>query len=224
MAKILYGPVVAEARGSVAGTTYSRNTYGPYMRNKASPVQPQSPNQVAQRASFTAMTQRWRDTLSAAQRDAWNDYAAQTPLVDAFGNKIQLKGNAMYVRFNALWDRIGETPVDDGPVTPGEAPMLDCTLAGDTTNGIQLTAYSPLLLTADRILILQCAATVAQSRNFYNGPFSMSTYQPGDVVLPYTIIAPANVAIGERWFFQIRAFVSDGRTGPPAIYRVDITT
>jgi len=222
MAKILFGPTIGEARGKVAGTVYSRNRYCNYIRNKTTPVNPSTPAQVAMRAAFTQASQRWRDVLTAAQREAWIDYGMMTPLTDQLGNKQPMAGNAMYCRYNAPVIRRTGVAVDDGPTTPGEATMMRVTLGGDTTLGVQITAWVPTLLAADWVGILNCAAPVAQSRNFFKGPFTWHDMIGGDTALPYTIIAPALVAIGQRWFFQFRAFVSDGRVGPPSIYQVDI--
>lgn len=224
MAKILYGPAIAEARGSVAGTTFSRNTYGAYMRNKTSPTQPQSPRQQTVRALFTQVSQYWRDTLVGSERMAWEDYAAQTPLSDVFGNKQILKGNAMFCRFNVRWMDMGNAILVNAPATPGEAPAMIVTLAGTAAAGITITAFSPTLLTADYISVLQAAEPVAPSRNFFNGPFKHCTSFLGDATPPIMTIGPSGSQVGQRWFFQIRAFEAVGRVGPPILAKFDVTS
>lgn len=223
MAKILPGPMIAEARGSVGGTTFSRNRYGLYTRNKSSPVQPNTPRQQSIRSSFTHAAQRFRDTLTPAQREAWRDYALGSPIVDQLGLSQVLGGNAMYIRFNGVWIDEGETPVDDAPTTPGLGPKIDPTMTADTAVGIQLTAFAPTLTANDRIAILWCAAPVSQAREFYKGPFTRITWQPGNVALPLLLYDPSILAIGQRWFFQLRVFTSDGRTGDATIARADVT-
>lgn len=222
MAKILPGPLGVEPRGKLGGVVFSRNRYGLYVRVKSSPVNPNSPRQNSIRASFGAITTRWRDTLTPVQREAWCDYADETKKADVHGNLQALAGNAMYIGFNVPWTNIGETAVDDGPVTPGVGPMLSVTLTGNTTDGVQLTAFSPALELADRILILKCAAVVSQARDFYNGPWTQWGYPSGQPAIPMTLVASGDVAIGQRWYFRFRALISDGRTGPPTIGRADI--
>lgn len=222
MAKILYGPAIAEARGSVAGTTFSRNTYGPYIRNKTSPVQPQSNPQQQQRSAFSSISRRWRDTLTAAQREAWEDYAAGTPIIDVFGNKQTLKGNAIYCAFNSTWLRNGETPVDVAPVTPGEAPMLLATINFDAVAGIELDAFTPTLLNADKFSIQESAFPCSQGRNFFNGPFTHSSWEDGDVAVPVVLRALADTSSGQRWWYRFRVYISDGRIGPPSLFSVDV--
>lgn len=222
MAKVLPGIVGVEPRGKLGGIVFSRNRYGLYVRTKSSPVNPNSDRQNAIRSRFGAISAHWRDTLTAAQREGWNDYADETKRADVHGNLQSLAGNAMYCRFNVPWTDIGETRVDAPPVTPGEAPMIYFTLTGSTAAGVNLATVDPTLLAADRYYILRCAAPVSQARDFYNGPWTRGGYIPGDQALPYLLVAGGSVAIGQRWYFKIRALESDGRAGSQSMARVDI--
>jgi hypothetical protein len=99
MAKILFGNIVADTRGSIGGVTYARNSSGAYARQKVSPVQPETPIQVATRAQFEDLSKQWPQ-LTNAQREAWRDFAAHNPVIDRFGLPVTLNGNAMFVRLN----------------------------------------------------------------------------------------------------------------------------
>lgn len=222
MAKFLLGPVVAEARGQLGGTVFSRNRFGAYGRNNSSPVNPNTVPQQEQRSAFTQATQRWRDTLTDAQRQAWKEYAIGTPLRDVFGNTQIMPGNVMYVRFNQRTIRAGGVPVDDAPVTPGEAAQMIATITGDTTLGIQLTAFTPTLVAADVFTVGESTAASAQSRNFFNGPFTRNSDNSGTVALPLLLRANTLVAIGQRWWYEFRVYLSDGKTGPKSVFSVDI--
>jgi len=224
MAKIKPAVGAAEARNRVGGAVYSRNRYGPYIRAFASPVQPRTPGQMAQRAAFTHVSQRWRDVLTSDQRLAWSWYADQTKLCDVFGDKQPLTANAMYCRFNVMWYRLFGTTVDTAPAVPGEAPMIIATLSGTAAGGISITAFNPTLLEADKWVVLQCKAPTAQSRNFFNGPFMYCTNFDGDATPPIVLVGPGAPAIGQRWWFQIRAFSAVGRTGPASRHLINITS
>lgn len=223
MAKIKLGPAFAGASGSIGGTTFSHNRYGTYTRQRRSPVQPQTPPQVAQRAAFTFVSQYWRNTLTAAEREAWIDYAAQTPVTDVFGDSQVLPGNAMFTRFNAFWYRTQLAVVAAAPTTPGMAPAMSSVLAGTTVLGLQITALAPGLLAADRIGIFIAAAPVSQAKNFYGGPYTLLYTVGGNTAVPLTLLAPALVAVGQRWYIELRAFVALGRVGPRSRYSADIT-
>lgn len=222
MAKFLPGLPGADVRGQMGGVVFSKNRYGNYIRNNSSPVNPNTARQVAIRAAFTEVIQHWRDTLTGAQRIAWEQYAKETPSRDVFGLPIWYTGPNMYCRFNIPWIDIGETRVDAAPPTVGLGPMLAMTLTGDTVAGINLTGYSPTILAADRLYGLRCVAAVSQARNFFNGPFTRFTFFAGDAALPMLLIPAGLCAVGQRWYFQWRALIADGRVGPTSIARVDI--
>lgn len=221
--KILLGALAAAASGQIGGIVASRNRYGPYLRNNSSPINPNTPAQQAVRSAMTQATQRWRDTVTAAQRESWQEYANGTPLRDVFGLTQIMAGNVMYVRVNAILIRYGETPVDAAPVTPGQAGQMVPTITGTTAAGINLTAFTPALTATDFIQSGESDGAVSQSRNFFNGPFvGKATLDAGDVALPLILRQPAAVAIGQRWFYRFRIIEADGKVGPPAIGSVDI--
>jgi hypothetical protein len=224
MAKLLPGPGATEPRGQIGGVVFSRNRFGLYMRSNTSPVNPMSPRQTTIRSIFTQMAQRWRDTVTPTQRARWESYAQGTPLPDQYGLKQTMLGLNMYQRFNVPWVDIGETVVDDAPTAAGQAPMLTVTLIGNSVEGIKATAIVPTLTTNDRIVILRCAAAVSRARNFFNGPWTFNSSFAGDVVLPAVVVDPAEVAVGQRWYFQFRALVSDGKAGPTSTFFIDINT
>lgn len=223
--KVLLGSIAAAASGQIGGLVASRNRYGPYFRNNSSPVNPNTAAQQLVRSAMTQATQRWRDVVTAAQREGWQEYANGTPLRDVFGLTQVMSGNVMYVRVNAILIRYGETPIDDAPVTPGQGGQMVPTITGDVATGINLTAFTPSLVAGDFIQISESDGAVSQARNFFNGPFAaFGALSAGDVVLPFVMRVGAAVAIGQRWFYRFRIILADGKVGPPAIGQVDILT
>ena len=220
--KVLLGAIAAEGRGQLGGVVGSRNRYGAYLRNNTSPVNPNTVPQQEQRSAFAIASRYWRDTLTAAQRDAWDQYAAMTPIVDVFGLKQTLPGNTLFCAFNSTMVRRGVAILAAAPVTPGQAPMTLITLTGTTAAGIQVTAVTPDNAAGDINVIQRCVAPVSQARNFFNGPFTYVAHIVGPWALPHLLIGPAFVAVGQRWFFRFRMYEVDGRVGPPSVFSVDI--
>lgn len=222
MAKYLPGVAGADVRNKIGGMVFSRNRYGGYIRNRVSPVQPRSTRQVSQRSLFTYVSQYWRDTLSATNRDGWNKYAADTLLPDVFGEKKGRAGNVMFCRFNVTWMRCGGAILAAAPVTGGEAPPVIITLDGTSAAGLSISAFSPTLLAGDRICVLMAAHAVSPSRNFFNGPFQYLTAFAGNAVPPIGLTGPGTVSVGQRWFFQIRTFQAIGKVSPAMRYYYDV--
>lgn len=124
MAKVKYGGGIQDIRGSIAGQVHSRNTYGNYIRQKVSPVQPRTRRQLEIRTLFTELSRRYSNTLTDDQQEAWRQAAASSPVRDVFGDSITLTGINLYARLNSLRLLQGLTPLDDPPPVE-EVPSLD---------------------------------------------------------------------------------------------------
>ena len=97
MAKVKFGSLATDARGSMGGMTFTKNRYGAVARTKVSPVQPRTALQTQRRNLFTVLSKAWR-ALSPIQRAAWNTWAASNPISDVFGDSKILSGNAAFQR------------------------------------------------------------------------------------------------------------------------------
>lgn len=102
MANIKYGSLVADIRGSIAGTTFSRGNGGGIVRNNPKPCNPRSIDQNVRRATLAFLSQYWSKTLTPAQRTAWADYAANTAWTNKVGSSAIISGLAAFVRLNSL--------------------------------------------------------------------------------------------------------------------------
>lgn len=117
MALIKLGGLVAEARGSVGGTTYARNRYGAYARNRTKPVDPSTNQQGAFRTRVANAVAAWQ-ALTATQRDNFNAKAMTTVLVNRLGESFHPSGINLFIRTYNLLDMAGLAQVTAPPVTP----------------------------------------------------------------------------------------------------------
>lgn len=138
MAKIKLGALAQDVRGSVAGTTFSRNRYGSIARQKVSPVQPRTTRQLAQRAIFTSGSQAWR-TLTALVMGQWATFAANHPIVDVFGDAQTLSANAAYTRIYANAVTGGLPAPTDPPVDVTPGPLMTSAPAVGSTGIVTVT-------------------------------------------------------------------------------------
>ncbi|GAI26829.1 unnamed protein product, partial [marine sediment metagenome] len=83
--KIKYGGLVTDGRGSIAGNTFSRNHYGPYVRARVTPVNPNTAAQQLIRNAVAFLAAYWAETLTANQRTAWNLYGSSVAMQDSLG-------------------------------------------------------------------------------------------------------------------------------------------
>ena len=112
--------IVTQVSGSIGGVTYSHNRSGMYRRSRTIPVDPQTTFQSQVRSAFTFMINSWQ-SISQAERDAWDLYAENVPVTNALGDSVFNSGQNWYVacntpRFQALVKLGGaEARVDPGP-------------------------------------------------------------------------------------------------------------
>lgn len=141
MAKIKYSALVSEMRNKLNGSVLSKNRYGNYIRNKVTPVNPQTSYQLNQRANLSALSSQWRG-LTQAQRDAWANAAQQRPFTDIFGDTKTLSGQALYVSANLNLLASGSATISE-PGLSVAIPVLDSVTAVIESNA------SDVLQTAD---------------------------------------------------------------------------
>lgn len=110
MAKVKFGQGVADMRGKVGGSVFSRNTAGAYIREKVSPVNPRTPKQLAIRSHLNTNAKNWAG-LSLAVREAWANLARAYPRTDVFGNPVPLTGIALYQSSSLSLQQVESDPL-----------------------------------------------------------------------------------------------------------------
>lgn len=228
MALIKLGGMIAEIRGSVGGTTFARNRGGAYARNRSVPLNPASVAQARVRQVFGDLAQRWSQTLTPAQRGAWETYADNVPLPNSLGELRNVTGLNMYQRSNALLIDIDQPRVDDAPTTftvgPSFTPTYTVDAAADTAD---VTALGTFVPTVDGPINVLFSASPPQSVGvrFFKAPFrKMGSFRFTDqlVDLPQTFPLPFPVAAGQVVFLRSAPVTDDGRVGVPSIVRFPV--
>lgn len=140
MAKVLYGPIVSDARNKQGGTVFTKTRFGSMARRKVSPVQPRSNFQMAVRARLTAFAKLWADVTMDNYRAAWVSLANNTPTKDTFGQSQRLTGMQFFVKINAALAAIGLPHILPPPATLVVGHPGDLTLTADSaTHTLELT-------------------------------------------------------------------------------------
>lgn len=223
MALVKYGGGIIQMSGSIAGTTFARNRYGNYARARTVPTNPQTAPQTAVRSAMALLSTRWAQTLTAAQRTAWNLYGQSVSMLNRLGESTFLTGYNHYIRSNLWFARVNLTIVDDGPTT-FEIPDADPTVAVTFSEAAQTISvvFDTGLAWANEddgwMEIYQGSPQNAQ-RNFFDGPWRYVAAIAGATAGPPVSPAAPGVVFatteGQRnWaYFRIRR--ADGRLSQP---------
>ena len=218
MASIKFGGGITEMRGSIAGNVFSRNRYGAYVRARTVPVNPNTALQQAFKASLAFLADRWANTLTAAQRAAWNLYGSNVNMTNRLGETINLSGFNHYIRSNSLLAANSGTPIDAGP-TVFELPEQDPTMtitASEATQNLSLSYDNALdwAVEANSVMWWFQGSPQNPQRNFFDGPWrrvgAIGGVDPGGPVTPDVVTANFAIAEGQRLWVYARIQRADG--------------
>jgi len=223
MALVKYGGGIIEMSGSIAGNTFARNHYGSYVRARTKPVNPRSTDQNLIRSALTALTYKWAQILTDAQRTAWNLYGASVAMKNKLGTDVFMTGFNHYIRSNTTRMARYNKSFDDGPTVfelPEKDPSIAVTAYVDTGN-CTLTFDDTMewVDEDDAALIIWDGRPQNAQRNFFNGPWKGISDKGGDSGAPKT--SPEyfdnhwKPGAGNRQWFKFRIRRGDGRLSEP---------
>lgn len=210
--------IVADIRNKIAGSVFSKNRYGPYIRTKVTPVNPSTTAQQTVRNRLATNSQAWR-SLTQAQRDSWISAAPNFPFTDIFGNAKILSGQALYVKLNNNLAITGTAPIATAPA-PIAVPALD-SIVGDVVSTTAISfEYAPTPVPADFALIVVATPSVSPGKAFVKNLFRNVTAIAAAAASPQNLFS-AYVAVhgipvlGQKVF--IKAFYISTTTGQAGI-------
>lgn len=211
--------------GSYQGITSSRNRFGQYVRTRAIPVQPRTPKQTANRAFFVIGSSAWK-TLSDAERQQWNDYAAQIERSDSLGSNYSPTGAELYTGSVIALQQTGQTvPPLSLPVftfrmsemtytdpTPGPE-ALDVTVEQtDPNNEILIQTSGPVSPgITSAAAVRRWRSLPANANNMNAAQFSYAS-NPMHIITEYKLLFGSPLT-GQVIFFRFTEVFNDGVTG-----------
>lgn len=185
--KVRYS-ILADASGSLGGLVASHNRGGQYLRGRVVPTNPSSGPQVEIRTIFGNLASAWQ-TLTDAQREAWTTYAINVPVTDSMGDPLTLTGQQMYVRCNTARVQAGLARVDDGPTVFSldslQPVKVDPTAAADLYT-VTFDDTDPWVAEDDAGLLIFGSRELADTINFFKGPYRFQGIIAGDLATPPT--------------------------------------
>lgn len=226
-ALIKTGGGISEIRGSIGGTVFSRGRYGAIARNRSIPVQPNSQRQIISRLIFGYAMELWR-SMTDAQRESWNTYAAGVAMVNRIGETMYLSGQNQFLRTNTA--RLGFSQPE--VLTAPAILNLGETDPGASVTGVSVDAANNEINTS--ILITEGLAPYIGATNgvgvYVSAPSNPSTYYYGGNMIKLLYI-PGSTSpglqsplensttptqtipwqVGQQVWLGLRWFMADGR-------------
>lgn len=207
MAKVKFSALISEMRNKLNGSVFSKNRAGNYLRNKVTPVNPQTSFQTAVRAILTAASQSWR-ALTESQRKAWNSAVANFTGTDIFGDVKTPSGinlyNKLYINASTILQAPRTTPpaVVSSPGVPSET-VATAAPGTFTVNDDVLTEVP-----AGLWLVIRATPSVSAGKNFLKGKSRIIKVLDPASPFPYAAGADytakfGNMVAGEKVGFEL---------------------
>ena len=217
MAKFL-SPIISRGSGKIAGLVISHNKGGMYLRAATIPTNPGTPQQVAVQGFLSQLNTDWEDLLTQAERDDWDVYATNTPLIDQFGDPRTVTGLNMFQRYNipALQGALAKQVIAPAtynlggftPVTMAASEGAGFSFSFDNTDAWANEDGSSLLVYASRPQNVGI--------KFFKSPYRFMGKIDGDAITPPTspqvfAAVPFAFVEGQKMFTKVRGARADGR-------------
>lgn len=148
MARVLLTAIAADIRGKLNGTVFSRNKGGLTMRNKVTPINPNTSYQSLQRSYTSILAKAWANTLTDAQRAAWKALGQTIGQKNIFGNNLILAGIACYQRINKIIFASGGSRLDNPPSSLNATGLTSLSVTANHVGPVLTIAMTPTPLNA----------------------------------------------------------------------------
>ena len=221
---MLYKPLIGDQQsGSIGGITASHNRGGTYFRQRAIPVNPNTIFQQAVRGFMATLTSLWTDTLTPAERAAWDLYALNVLIPNRLGDPRNIGGLGQYIRSNVPRLQVGLARVDAAPIIfdlgPFTNPTFDTFVAISDVFNVNFTGGDDWVTEDGAAMLISSSRSTNPTINFFQGPYRAVAPILGDSgappASPVVTLAAFNIAVGNRTFIQIRVSRADGRLTLP---------
>lgn len=168
MAKIKFGMFMTDARGKVGGQVFSKNRGGAYVRTKVTPSNARTSRQVFIRSLLASISQNW-STLTASQRNSFNESVTSWATTDIFGDSRNPSGKSLFTKLNVNLVNSGQEQVTVAP-NKIDIPVIGITsaIADISVKEITLTASGSF---AGGACVVFATAPQSAGTNFFKGKY-----------------------------------------------------
>lgn len=193
MAKFLPGPLAAEIRGSIGGTTFSQNAAGAYIRRRSVPTISTTAYAQESKEIFTNLAADWR-ALTDGQRQAWAALGEEMTSTDSLGQNVAVTGLRAFMSLNGIRRRVPIGIHEDPPTMPGDgmpAPPMNLAIAASkgatpAQDSVELT-WDFGLINEYRMLLIGACHVSSPARKYVRNLLRLITIEQHPATSPLDI-------------------------------------
>lgn len=213
MAKYRPGGVTNELRGSLGGSTFSRNQHGPYVYPRLEPDNTNTLRRAEIREAMTFVSDLWNTGLSDADRAAWAGFAARLGRSTPTLTPQRIGARDAFMRHNMRLYLYDATTLVTPPLLTTVTNLDTIALAADADLQTLSISFAPDPVPANHALVVWTTPSMNLGRNSphkadkflcYIGPAQSS---PQDITTPWTTlygaIQPSSKIFARAWLMNL---------------------
>ena len=213
--KVKYSALVSQMSGKLNGSVASFNRGGAYLRNKVTPVNPQTTFQQANRNKLTSFSQQW-SALTDAERLSWNNSVTAWAKTDIFGDVRNPSGINLFVKINVRLATAGQAVLTTAPSPASAGSINSLTIVADESASTLVATFTASGVTASETIIVEACEQVSAGTDFVKNKFRVLTTFVGSTASPLALGALyetrfGNMIAGRKIFVRIKSI--DNATG-----------
>lgn len=187
MAKIKYSALVTGMSGKLNGSVMARNRAGSYVRNKTTPVNPQTDYQVAVRNRLAGQSAQWRG-LTEFQRQSWIEAVDDWSNTNIWGDLVKPTGQNLFIKVNTSILNAGGSVLSLPPNKVGAEPVTEFSATNDISDSELILTFATAPVPANHALVVEATAGVSAGISYMKNRYRQIS------------VLPATTATGENVF------------------------
>ena len=214
-ALITVSPALNELRKKAGSVVFSKNHYGQFIRKRVKGTNPRTNSQLNVRADMTTLAKGFKN-LGSSAIVAWNTYGKNYYKSNRLGLKIQLTGEAWYIKLGRICQTIGVTVPGSPPSLTQAVPELLETLSAAIVASTSITLSCDTAPSANNYVRIFASPANSLGRNYnsnyrFIGLWKTADTATKDVTTLWTAVFGSVPPAGSRIFFK--AISTDNVTG-----------
>ena len=208
MAKVRFGNGVSEIRGSIAGNVFSRSGAGAIIRNRITPVNPNTTRQSQARAIFGLVSAVF-DEMTMTEAENWKTFADTQKRVNSFGEEytptvrqLWMEVGINQVRRDPLFSLSGMivsglANLEADPTIPEQGEFeLDLTNTAGVLTAIAIDQLATPSANVTHLIVQatpQLQPTIQNAKRYFRDLGVFTSADPTSTLSAYTAVYPVTV-------------------------------
>ena len=194
--KVAWSVLTGDARGKTGTIAATLSRSGPVLKQIGRQLQPNSQEQIANRAAFSTLSQLWRTPAMDANRANWISLAINHLEEDVFHHLIKKTGSQWFIRCNRNRQTLGLDPTLAAPAFAIVADPGNITLTHVTVPAEEMHVHAATLCGAADAAVIRATKGLSPGRLTIGNAQKIAYVSPIAAAQDWDILAAYTAKLG----------------------------